>query len=160
MLQTGGYASLVSGIGLSLAIVGLVLTLTATESRSSALARVGSRLLRAFQTMDRSLRSERFVYRHHRWFGLLISGGAAVLLLSAANANMEIARALMVAQVFIMGLSALILCIGITVFVRPSVLKPVEQWANRQIAPFPTSCATCRHCGVLLIIAGGLLLHI
>jgi hypothetical protein len=160
VLQASHNASLISGLGLLLAGAGVVLALTATDSQNSPAARLGSLLLRGLQIMDRSLRSERFVYRHHRWFGFLISGGATFLLISAANASVGLSSMLFAVKTITVSITMLILIIGVTVFVRPSALKPAEQWANRQISPFPTSFAGCRQCGVLLIVAGALLLTV
>ena len=57
-----------------------------------------------------------------------------------------------------MSLSTLLVAIGAIVFVRPSVLKPIERWANRNVATLNTSYTSLRFCALLLMAAGCLLL--
>lgn len=87
-------------------------------------------------------RIERYYYRHHRLSGLLtVVGGVALLYVSAIMAasltqpdgqNFEsIIRDAGTILFLLCGL--LISIFGMTVFIRPSALKPIESWANQPV---------------------------
>lgn len=96
--------------------------------------------------LDRSWRIERFVYRHHRYFGLFIIAGALVILTVLSTTRFWtidlvafLIRSVPIVSGLIWGLAIAILLIGLIVLTRPSFLKGFESLANRKVAPFSGS---------------------
>ena len=87
-------------------------------------------------------RIERYYYRHHRLSGLLtVAGGLALLYVSAIMAmnlaqpgSQNIEAIIRDAGTILFLLCGLLISIfGLTVFIRPSALKPIESWANQPV---------------------------
>lgn len=95
--------------------------------------------------LDRPLRVERFIYRHHRLFGAAIVVGASMtFMLIGADfgriINAGLWRSAPGRQMAMIGVHALIafcLIIGIFTAVRPSALKRFEAMVNRWVEPLP-----------------------
>ncbi|WP_376690395.1 hypothetical protein [Wenzhouxiangella sp. EGI_FJ10409] len=92
-------------------------------------------LLEALQLLDRQWRIERLVYRHHRIFGLLVLLASAFCLWQIGRSELAgylhtgSAASAMVWLVLIA--QACNLLIGLTLLLRPSLLKPIEAVGNR-----------------------------
>ncbi|MEO5364966.1 MAG: hypothetical protein H7831_01125 [Magnetococcus sp. WYHC-3] len=108
------------------------------------LREVGSHLRRPW-------RVERYVYRHHRWFGSLILG-ASLFVLSALIPSLvqyydhpvmsrhdhDVLLQLWMWEslsVLFLLLCLLTLLAGVVILLRPSLLKPLERWANLPLSP-------------------------
>lgn len=87
-------------------------------------------------------RIERYYYRHHRLSGLLtVVGGVALLYVSAVMAasltqpdGQNVESIIRDAGTILFLLCGLLISIfGLTVFIRPSALKPIESWANQPV---------------------------
>jgi len=120
--------------------------------------------------LQRSWRIERFVYRHHRFFGACILLGAMVFLALLASYHTGIFKTdlralwgmrglplvalLLQAAAWLFALFALL--VALFMLLRPSALKPLEAKANRWVDPLavviPASSPRLRW------IAGGLIL--
>lgn len=100
----------------------------------------------AFHDLDAPRPTERLFYRHHRWFGGLLTLGAAYVLYSFAFAidygalskgvllfNSRAATEWLVYSLSFLniGFSVLAILLGVIIFFRPSLLKRLEWWANR-----------------------------
>lgn len=99
-----------------------------------------------YRVLGRPWRIERFVYRHHRWFGGFIVVGALAIIALLSTARfwtmapvLFLTHRVPVVSALLWGLAIAILLIGVIVLVRPSVLKGFESLANRSIAPFSGS---------------------
>ena len=135
-------------LGLALAVVVGVLLLT----RPQTLFALNARLSRwvdtraTFQVLDQPRHLERFFYRHHRALGAMIAAGAAYVLWAWAFAydRSDVADILgrrwvtagldwvpAALEVVVVSLHAAIFVVGVLVFFRPSLLKGLEQKANR-----------------------------
>jgi hypothetical protein len=145
-LARGLLFALVVGLGAAL-VVGLMLL-----ARPATLFAVNARLSRWIDTDERlrkletPLMWERVFYRHHRILGSILTAGAAFVLLSwmfrydrsslmrmlgpqwsASHLDWIVAAA----EWLVVALHALILLVGVVVFVRPSLLKNIERTANQ-----------------------------
>ncbi|MBF0124726.1 MAG: hypothetical protein HQL60_05255 [Magnetococcales bacterium] len=93
------------------------------------------------------LRLERYFYRYHRWFGLLVVVTSAMVLFSLARPAVDprlllepyrtmdplfysLLRTLLI---FCVLSSLFTFMIGAIIFYRPSVLKHFERWANQPV---------------------------
>jgi uncharacterized membrane protein len=98
-----------------------------------------------FQGLDRPVHSERFFYRWHRSFGIiLITAAIYILYMLLLRTNVDSAAVLMpifqekivnewlyeALQYFFVSVSVFIVVIGFVMLVRPSALKGLEQKAN------------------------------
>lgn len=120
---------------------------------------------------------EKPVYRHHRFFGTVLTCAAALWmwLLYRLDAHYHLASLAqrwlgklggyaLIAACWMLAFSAL--AIGLFLIIRPSAMKPFEAIANRWIEPFPPSASpeagglakavfrAQRLVGVLLLVAG------
>jgi hypothetical protein len=104
----------------------------------------------AFASLDAPRHTERYFYRHHRLFGGLLVLAAIYVLYSF---TFEFDPALLARRVVLFGslgasesiylalvrinllFGAVALLLGAIIFVRPSLLKGLETWANRWFAP-------------------------
>lgn len=121
-------------------------------ARPQALFALNARLSRwvdtrsTFHVLDQPRHLERFFYRHHRVLGAAIVLGASYVLwrwafhYERAEAVALLSRRWLAAgmdwlpaalEVVLVGLHAAILVVGALIFFRPSLLKGVEQAANR-----------------------------
>ncbi len=125
--------------------------------------------------------TERFFYRHHRAFGaFLMLGSLYTLYRLSFSANPSQMAALLFGDApspLLLGLAeggihflwlsnAFIPTFGLIVFARPSLLKELEQWANRRVGDRFNLITNVRHqvrtlaqrhprtLGVLLLLAG------
>jgi hypothetical protein len=135
-------------VGLTLALFVGVLLL----ARPQALFALNASLSRwvdtraAFNALDRPRHLERFFYRHHRMLGALVVLGAGYVLarwafafdrddllslLGPRWASRGMDWVPLAVETTLVGLHVGILAVGILVFIRPSLLKGVEQAANR-----------------------------
>ena len=104
----------------------------------------------AMQVLERPIEIERTVYRWHRLIGALILAGALFTLyvllwrfngpqvVDALTKLLELGVAKWVAEsvrVFFVLVNVAALVIAVVMIVRPSSLKGVEAWANRQYTP-------------------------
>jgi hypothetical protein len=104
---------------------------------------------RVFQDLDSPHPSERLFYRHHRIFGCLLALGGAYVLYVFGSAGLDASRlgnlmlfgSRTVAQWLLDSLTAMnrvfgivAIALGIAVFIRPSVLKVLENSTNRWFA--------------------------
>ncbi|NJD34443.1 MAG: hypothetical protein FIA96_06355 [Betaproteobacteria bacterium] len=113
------------------------------------------------EVLERPRRVERFIYRHHRLFGVAIVAGA-LMLLAVLGAGKPLlfwvvlpgGPSVRAAMVVLWVLAVAVLVIGIIVLVRPSALKGVETLANRWIQLFPATVLTPRQIGALLLVGG------
>ncbi|MBF0158674.1 MAG: hypothetical protein HQL58_04055 [Magnetococcales bacterium] len=123
------------------------------------------------------LRLERYLYRYHRWFGLLVAVISLIVLARLAKPAVD-ARLLLepyravdplfymmsrTLLIFLVLSSLFTLAIGAIVFYRPSVLKHFERWANQPVTPQMigqwwqvTLQRYPRPVGLLLVVLGGL----
>lgn len=86
----------------------------------------------ALRQLDRQWRIERWSYRHHRIFGLLIVTAGLVCIWQLARldlSNTADPRTLL--ALLLLAGQALNLIIGVLIFARPSLLKPLETLGNR-----------------------------
>lgn len=116
-----------------------------------------------------SWKIERIFYRHHRITGTLLFIGASVFLalLSmipisdnlAIKAFWQSPRGLYIALV-VQGLAWILamlsLLIGLTVLLRPSLLKPLERYANRQIIDIESKFFHRLSIPTALMLTGGI----
>lgn len=109
------------------------------------------------KVLERPRGVERFIYRHHRSFGVAIIVGALALLIVAQaglfRAILPGGSRAQVAMILVCALAAAVFVIGMIVMLRPSSLKGVEALANRWIQFFP-AVATARQIGGLLLVVG------
>jgi len=99
-----------------------------------------------FDRLDAARPSERWVYRHHRLSGGLLTLGGAYVLYSfalafdaaAAGRQMLLFHSRTATEWLLnslsflnIGFSVVAMAIGVVIFFRPSLLKHLEQWANR-----------------------------
>lgn len=104
----------------------------------------------AMQVLEEPIEIERTVYRWHRLIGALILAGALFTLyvllwrfngpqvVEALTKLLELGVATWIAEslrVFFVLVNIAALVIAVVMIVRPSALKGVEAWANRQYAP-------------------------
>lgn len=96
---------------------------------------------------DRSYRIERILYRHHRLTGLLLTLSACLLVWLSAPVDI-LKRALLALLAYLgqlsanaqlwplinTGLACIVLAVGLTIAFRPSALKPLEAYLNRDTA--------------------------
>jgi hypothetical protein len=103
-----------------------------------------------FRWGKRPYRVERYIYRHHRIFGSSVtlgalfilywlwSGGRRSLFQLTFNDQGRFATDLLLAvqsTAIILTVSALFaLAIGILIFIRPSILRGFEEWANQPVS--------------------------
>ncbi|MBF0126101.1 MAG: hypothetical protein HQM02_02720 [Magnetococcales bacterium] len=128
-------------------LVGLVLGawLFLHPGASSVLDRSALETLRAW---SRPVRVERFVYRHHRWFGggivlgsfftLVALGGYAHRLVALARVGnrLNLEAWLWESLLLFVALGNFFtLASGLLILMRPSGLKGFEAWANRPVDP-------------------------
>lgn len=131
-MVAAGMLSAVVGIGLLLeAVIGPGRLLT------TALARI-------LEVLDRQLRIERFIYRHHRLFGsaILIGSLAMVVLLGIGyrpylESNLRLTAHAQVAVFLAVAMAVGAVVIGLVMLIRPSALKGFEALSNHWIEPFP-----------------------
>lgn len=112
-----GLISVIAGLGLLVAPARL-----RRAYRESPLAR-----------FDRTVNMERFLYRHHRPFGLLVAAGAgfsALTLVSLAELWSAL-QAPIGLMVLLVAANAVALLLGLVIFFRPSLLKRPETIANQ-----------------------------
>lgn len=148
-LRDGLYFCLCGGLGLS-AIWGFWLLLHPEKTQKfTAAADRWVPTQGAFERLNRPIKTSRWVYRHHRAVGALIFLGAGYGLMRwgiafDSNAVLD----MMDPKVRSMGLdwivdaigwifvtfNALFLMLGLIVFVRPSLLRAPERWADRWVA--------------------------
>lgn len=128
--------------------IALLLFPSATLGMSTALnRRYSSR--RALRPLELPRTTEPFFYRHHRAVGgLLLAGvivffplfvfgypGDTVLAAIARQTGSAFAGAIVdAAEGFLVGANVLIGLFALVMLVRPSLLKPLEAWANRWIS--------------------------
>ncbi|WP_376695286.1 hypothetical protein [Wenzhouxiangella sp. EGI_FJ10305] len=125
--------TLVVVLVLALALLAGSLALLITAGKAGETERAG--LQQAFHELDRQWRVERWIYRHHRPFGLLVVLAALVsiwqlLKLDLLNA-LAASNAWGVSACVLLGGQALNLAAGIVIVTRPSLLKPLETLSNR-----------------------------
>ena len=99
--------------------------------------------------LDRPRDADRWFYRYHRAYGVVVIGLAVFLLyflafgyhspawVSAFGADHRelVAMIIEVARIVLWLTSIAAIIVGTVVFVRPSALKNVERWANRWLSP-------------------------
>lgn len=102
---------------------------------------------RYFESLDRPRYQERFIYKHHQIVGALIVAGSLytlVILISIDFARISAALPVLVSHLMsewiyvslyylLLGANLMALLIGGLVFIRPSLLKRVEESLNRWI---------------------------
>jgi hypothetical protein len=103
---------------------------------------------RWFQYMDREMKTEAFVYRHHRWFGVLIVGACTWIfwtltlhhsvdtfyLWSPDSISPVLRDWLVSSTVFLLRLfTGVFILLGLMIFFRPSLLKNLESSVNRWV---------------------------
>jgi len=102
------------------------------------------------QWMDRSIRTERWFYRHHLvlgplvvvgagymllYFGLLLDHAAALRALGSYIANPQLAGALLQALLLFAQIGAVVaLLVGAVYWIRPSLLRGIETQANQWVS--------------------------
>jgi hypothetical protein len=88
--------------------------------------------------LDRPIAIERFFYRHHQMVGTVIALGGFFVLCRIAQDfwSGEPLNALTSMDGVFMVLFAVVIFLGLLVRNRPSLLKPVEQFANRWVEPW------------------------
>ncbi len=107
-------------------------------------------LRKVSQLMDRSIRTERWFYRHHLligplvvagagymllYFGWLLDRAAALRALSATIANPPLASALLQALLLFALIGAVVaLLVGAVYWVRPSLLRGLETQSNQWVS--------------------------
>ncbi len=149
LLVDGGLLLVGLGAVVALAVGILLLVSPARASQLRAKADSTLSLRRALRVAEVPRRSERLIYRHHRVFGLLLMLAAVFFLyrfvvafdtaefvrLVSGEGRPVVAEMLVQALLVFFVISHLaILVLGLIVYLRPSLLKPVEQWANRWIS--------------------------
>ncbi len=92
-------------------------------------------LTAALRLLDRQWRIERLVYRHHRIFGLLMIAAGSFCLWQLTRAELSAvldggSSASILLWALLLG-QAFTLLVGMVVFFRPSLLKPLETISNR-----------------------------
>ncbi|MBF0273399.1 MAG: hypothetical protein HQL98_15225 [Magnetococcales bacterium] len=101
----------------------------------------------ALRHLSRPVRVERFVYRHHRWFGggivvgsfatLVALGGYArrmIALVELGGASRSVEAWLWESLLVFVALGNFFtLAAGLLILIRPSGLKGFESWANRPV---------------------------
>ncbi|MEO5333935.1 MAG: hypothetical protein H7839_18125 [Magnetococcus sp. YQC-5] len=104
-------------------------------------------VLRDWQILSRSVRVERFFYRHHRWFGGAIILGSFVTLIEIGTYFKQIELLTMAGLgetiqawwwwesliFFVVPGNFFTLTIGVFILLRPSSLKRFESWANHWV---------------------------
>lgn len=120
-----------------------------------------SGLLEAMRLLDRQWRIERLIYRHHRLFAVVVLTAVAFSVWQMTRAELT---GLLVgdspASVFVWALllaQAFNFVVGLTLLLRPSLLKPVEALSNRwhHLAPLRGSRpGTLRLRAALLALVG------
>lgn len=129
-------------------VIGILLVLN-----SGAVFRLGARLnvwistRQAMRQFEEPISVERAIYRYHRIFGVLILIGALYTLyvlvlrfqgpelVSILARLLQLRVALWLAEsvrLFFVVVNAAALLIALTMIVRPSALKRIEEWANRR----------------------------
>jgi len=103
---------------------------------------------RWFGYMDREMKTEAFIYRHHRWFGVFIVGACTWIfwtltlhhpldtfnLWSPDSIGPVLRDWLISSTVFLVRLfTGLFIMVGLVIFFRPSLLKNLESSANRWV---------------------------
>ncbi|MBF0181183.1 MAG: hypothetical protein HQM03_14265 [Magnetococcales bacterium] len=102
----------------------------------------------ALEPLARPVRVERFVYRHHRWFGGAIVAGSfltlvalgayghRLYLLGKAGHGATLEQWLWETLLWFVALGNFFtLAAGFLILIRPSGLKGFEAWANRRVDP-------------------------
>ncbi|MBF0296844.1 MAG: hypothetical protein HQL96_16795 [Magnetococcales bacterium] len=102
----------------------------------------------ALEPLARPVRVERFVYRHHRWFGgVIVAGsmltlaalgayGQRLYLLGRAGSGGPLEHWLWESLLWFVALGNFFtLAAGCLILIRPSGLKGFEAWANRRVDP-------------------------
>ena len=164
--------------GTALIIAGMwVLLAAARPAGTPDTRRARQLILKLVEMIKRPRRVERFIYRHHRWFGgAIVAGGLMLLWLfgtysgrmvetSAWSSWLSVRLALMA----VWALVVFALLIGVCISIRPSALKKFEAVANHWIEPFHTAVpgtepmkpkflrtlfGTPERTGMLLVLAG------
>jgi len=118
---------------LAVALLAGSLALLAGRQDPAELRRGG--VAEALRTLDRQWHIERLIYRHHRWFGVLVLAAAGfclwqLLRSSAAGLLAAPGTASILLWVLVTGQLVNVL-IGLVLLIRPSLLKPVEAIGNR-----------------------------
>jgi hypothetical protein len=143
-------------IGASLGVVaGLVLLLDRERAfRISAWMNRWVSTRAALRPLEAEHSIKRPLYRRHRLFGILICAGAAysIMVLGSARGAASVSRTLLLfgpqritdwiaesLTLFLLIGNAAALVFGVFFFVRPSLLKGLETWADRQISTRQTS---------------------
>lgn len=124
---------------LTLLVVVLVLALALLAGSLALLVNAGdpenahhSGVRQALSELDRQWRIERWAYRHHRAFGLLIIVAGLVCIWQLVRLDLSAAADPRILLAWLLlGGQALNLAIGILIFTRPSLLKPLEALGNR-----------------------------
>lgn len=94
-----------------------------------------SGLASALRLLDKQWPVERLIYRHHRTFGLLVLAASSFCLWQLTRPELMTLLAgrspvSILLWILLIG-QALALLIGLIIFIRPSLLKPVETVSNR-----------------------------
>jgi len=92
-------------------------------------------LAHALRLLDRQWRIERLVYKHHRFFGLLVLAASVFCIWQMTRAELTglvngSSAASLLLWMLLLAL-AFNLLVGLIILFRPSLLKPLEAFANR-----------------------------
>ena len=104
---------------------------------------------RYVKVLDSVQSVERSFYRHHRIFGALIAAGGCYVVYALWNAALPMHRLPVIANpafsewiyhaahLVLIAFNILAVVVGVLIFIRPSLLKGVEEWGNRWISSEP-----------------------
>lgn len=125
--------TLVVVLVLALALLAGSLVLLVTAGHSGEPGRGG--LDQALHELDRQWRIERWIYRHHRLFGLLVVLTALACIWQLLKLELAVSPTAggawdVFAWLLLVG-QAFNLAVGLVVLTRPSLLKPLETLTNR-----------------------------
>lgn len=132
------YLTLLIGAALSVLIGLLLIVDSARVLRWNSVLNRWFSTQEAFRTLDESRDVKRVLYRGHRICGLLVVAGALYALSALQWRYPEgLLGAVMLEslRLFLVAGNLAALAAGVVVFFRPSLLKPLERWADRVYRP-------------------------
>lgn len=123
-------------LALGLLVTGLAMLFHRPEAQTIDPTASTTRLADAWQTLNRQFRMERLLYHHHRITGLVVIAVALVFIFQGWRVGLftrseELTETWRILWWLLVAGNLLNLVVGLVILLRPSMLKPIEAWANR-----------------------------